>query len=819
MEFEKHLIRSAVAALVGIVCMTASCAEFVGELYWAKWNSKYDCGFGLHGREKWDGGERGFDEYMEVDGVKYPERSYSAAWKDFLLIPVRLDKPGEKFTPVVVNGTTSGEVGISVLTDEQVCSQFRNSQKSSAGYWLNEVFPDGKTSSCRAWIKVMPGQSKTTLRANVDLSKRPAAGIYSNYMMTELAMEYGVDYFKGVYPVPPSTWYAIGIKETGEIFVPTGSGLDSPRLYVSQLESSKEFFKTFSPYVDDMEEMMGEDRCEAIVCPAAWYVSAKDAGGAELVVWSDNIRGGTVLGNGIYKPGTKVSLKATANKDYVFAGWYDEDGNPLTGGSADYRTATYAYVTTDKDVTLTAKFATKLEDASSLKLVNITNCTVEAGCAFTKDMSPHVESHSTPKLAVSGLPAGLKYDAKTMMISGKATKPGVYTVTVSATNASVKKATPATTKTFTITVPNFETSALPKLNPATDAYVLTVGVVNEESVLDLKAADGYSVSAVSGLPAGLKYDKKTNTVTGKPTKPGTYTVTVTATKGKDKQVATITITVDPLPSWAVGTFYGYMYSKGYTGSGAGRTDYVTWECADLLKIDVSAAGVVKITGTYYDDGGKIGKDLRTVALSNFDKVNERLEFEWSYTERDGGPETGIYQESATGAIFRNVELSEALGVDIGEIEFKSDGTDGWNDDDETFGFAQKNVFSMNSLGVVLPDVNGETCTDIFNNVKSTEREYARVSGRLDFIFGAEGLVSPVWKPDGAGSRTKKLAQKTYLMLDDFDAEEGMAICRLFVSAYDNVNGEREYGFVYILQISETGEVVDPLRERVLIDEL
>ena len=110
MEFEKHLIRSAVAALVGIVCMTASCAEFVGELYQAEWYSKTDCGFWLPNKEEWDAGDQRFDEYMEVDGVKYPERSYSAAWKDFLLIPVRLDKPGEKFTPVVVNGTTSGEV-------------------------------------------------------------------------------------------------------------------------------------------------------------------------------------------------------------------------------------------------------------------------------------------------------------------------------------------------------------------------------------------------------------------------------------------------------------------------------------------------------------------------------------------------------------------------------------------------------------------------------------------------------------------------------------------------------------------------------------
>ena len=63
-SFKKTLI----GMLAGIACMTASCAGVIGELYWAEWFGKYDCGFGLHGREKWDGGKGGGDEYMVVDG-------------------------------------------------------------------------------------------------------------------------------------------------------------------------------------------------------------------------------------------------------------------------------------------------------------------------------------------------------------------------------------------------------------------------------------------------------------------------------------------------------------------------------------------------------------------------------------------------------------------------------------------------------------------------------------------------------------------------------------------------------------------------------
>ena len=65
--------------------------------------------------------------------------------------------------------------------------------------------------------------------------------------------------------------------------------------------------------------------------------------------------GGSVVGGGIFPAGKTVTLKATANKGYVFAGWFTADGEPVSGAS-DYRSPSYSYVTTGEDITLVAKF-------------------------------------------------------------------------------------------------------------------------------------------------------------------------------------------------------------------------------------------------------------------------------------------------------------------------------------------------------------------------------------------------------------------------------------------------------------------------------
>ena len=102
----------------------------------------------------------------------------------------------------------------------------------------------------------------------------------------------------------------------------------------------------------------------------------------------------------------------------------------------------------------------------------------------------------------------------------------------------------------------------------------TVGVVFALSLPDAFGTTGRVT--VVGLPAGLKYDSSTRTITGVATRPGIYSnVVITAANGLKE---TITLAVSALPSWAQGAFNGYL------GSDSGG----------LASMNVTAAG--KTTG-------------------------------------------------------------------------------------------------------------------------------------------------------------------------------------------------------------------------------
>ena len=321
--------------------------------------------------------------------------------------------------------------------------------------------------------------------------------------------------------------------------------------------------------------------------------------------------GGTASGTGVYAAGKKVSVKATPAKGYVFAGWHEtansEKGTVNGVDGADYRSASLK-VTVPEMRYVFALFATKEDDADSLK-VAVEDVTTEKDGTIALDLGACVESLSLPKLAVSGLPTGLKYDAKAFKVVGKATKPGVYTVTVKATNAAVTKATDASKATFMITVPNFECAALPGLKSETDAYgTIHAGVKFGPGLIDCTPEDGWTVKA-AGLPAGLKFAAKETkdatygvvpawTIYGVPTaKAGAYTVTFTASKkGEKNQVATITLNVEALPTWAVGTFNGG---------------------GDLGQVSLTVAKTGKLSGKYLSDGL-----TWSLAANSFDSIDE-----------------------------------------------------------------------------------------------------------------------------------------------------------------------------------------------------
>lgn len=280
------------------------------------------------------------------------------------------------------------------------------------------------------------------------------------------------------------------------------------------------------------------------------------------------VTGGSVRGGGEFLVGKRVNLLATPNRGYVFAGWYADPGyaNPLSG-TVDYRTANFPYVTIGADTPLYARFVTAADDAL-LTIDTDADYRAEKDGSFQLDVP--VTSYSLPRLTLRGLPSGLKFDAKLNRISGKATKPGTYTVTVSATNTTVKR---AVTKSFTLVVPNFESPYLPNLDPTVNAYPLWVGVGVASNLLDLATLDGYAVTSVSGLPTGVRFDVRKGVFSGVPSKAGSFTATITAKQGRVSTVATVTITVSALPVWAAGTFQGEV--DGADGVACGLADITT----------------------------------------------------------------------------------------------------------------------------------------------------------------------------------------------------------------------------------------------------
>ncbi|MGN0847417.1 MAG: putative Ig domain-containing protein [Kiritimatiellia bacterium] len=260
---------------------------------------------------------------------------------------------------------------------------------------------------------------------------------------------------------------------------------------------------------------------------------------------------GVVKGGGAYFQDTSVTLTATARSGSVFVGWYsDKAGTKPYPDAATARATKLNYVTGTRDATLYARFVAAATDAESLTIDTVDAYVTAEDGAF--ELKVPVSSLSVPKLSVKGLPTGLRFDTKTEFISGVAKKPGVYTVTVSATN---KSRTRALTRTFTLRVPNFVSASLPGLCPDMGAYVVSVGVC-QTNLLDLATVDGSVVSSVTGLPSGLTFNRRTGLVSGVPTRACTNTVYVTARKDRVSTVATVTVVVRALPAWSVGTFNG-----------------------------------------------------------------------------------------------------------------------------------------------------------------------------------------------------------------------------------------------------------------------
>jgi len=275
-------------------------------------------------------------------------------------------------------------------------------------------------------------------------------------------------------------------------------------------------------------------------------------------VYGDDGTYGTVFGGGVFAVGKKITLKATPNKGCLCGGWLDQATGVHYGHSA-----TLSYVVTGADTDFCAGFAEPKDDYLN---VNSPYAQYDADDDGTVYVPVGVSSLSEPKVTVKGLPSGVKFDAAKMVLAGRATKPGLYPITVSATNKSIKE--PRTAQ-FNLYVPNFK-DALIELE---DVYGW--GLPGAKYVETIAAAAGCKVT---GLPSGLKWTDKdivdkncgavpANSVYGAATKPGYYTVFFTKTDdSKVKHTATATFLVLPFKKLEV-EMVGNSGKDKVTGAG------------------------------------------------------------------------------------------------------------------------------------------------------------------------------------------------------------------------------------------------------------
>ena len=135
-------------------------------------------------------------------------------------------------------------------------------------------------------------------------------------------------------------------------------------------------------------------------------------------------------------------------------------------------------------------------------------------------------------------------------------------------------------------------------------YELRAGIAPDVSdVFDVVVARGWKI-AVSGLPAGLKYDSKNGAITGVATKEVTSTVTFTATRGSGKSAEKETATavfrvVFPEVSVAPEAYDDAAATDGAKISGAGRYPFGK-------KVTLKATpGKGRLFLGWYDDAGAI----------------------------------------------------------------------------------------------------------------------------------------------------------------------------------------------------------------------
>ena len=180
------------------------------------------------------------------------------------------------------------------------------------------------------------------------------------------------------------------------------------------------------------------------------------------------------------------------------------------------------------------------EPAPTATITITTNETLSkgtAGTTYTETLTAEVSnSNSQIVWSSSNLPSWLTLNSLTGTLTGNPSASGTYTFTVKATAGTIE-----TSKEFTITIQPAPTTTITITKSSLASG--TVGAAYSDILTADLSGVTWSVSEGS-LPAGLTLNASTGTITGTPTKAGTFTFTVKAASGTNSAARQLRIIIN-----------------------------------------------------------------------------------------------------------------------------------------------------------------------------------------------------------------------------------------------------------------------------------